>query len=71
MEIAASNRSRFVTDGTTVRIDRMKWTVRVCPRAAITAAITTLAVYQTPSCATARKTAPMGLTRKSVVGDIK
>lgn len=47
----------------------MNWTVRNKWRAAIIAAITTLAVYQTPSCVMARETVPMGQMNHSVVGE--
>ncbi len=71
MGIDASHHSKCVTGTMTVKTDLMKWTVRVGLRAAISSVITTLAVYQRPSCAMARETALMGRMRKSVVGDVR
>lgn len=71
MEIGASCGSRCVMDRMTVKTNLMKETVRVCLRVAISAVITTHAVYLRPSCVMVRETALMDLMRKSVVCDIR
>lgn len=71
MEIDAYNQSRCVTDSMTVKIDPMKWTVQLWLRAAITAVITTLAVYLILSCVMERETVLMDQMKQSVVGNVQ
>lgn len=71
MEIDAYNQSSCVMDSMTVKTDPMKWIVQLWLRAAITAVITTLAVYLTLSCVMERETVLMDQMRQSVVGDVQ
>lgn len=65
----ASPEGTCATGKTTAKTGRMNWIARACLRAATTAVITDPAVYQKPSCAMVRETAPMAPMRRSAVGD--
>lgn len=69
MAIDAFPEGRCATGKTTVKTFRMNWIARACLRAATTAVITDSAVYQKPSCAMVRETAPMAQMRRSAVGN--